>query len=70
MSASIRIKIFAGSDIDDAYDDCADISFRLGGISVMTDFNGVEMFYHHQSLKDWEEEYYKETYGKSKGDQS
>ena len=67
MSASIRIKIIAGTDIVDAYDDCADVSFRLGGISVETEFNGVEMFYHHQSLKDWEEDLYKETYGKSKG---
>ena len=67
MSASIRIKIIAGSDIVDAYEDCADVSWRLGGISVEMDFNGVKMFYHHQSLKDWEEEYYKEIFGKSKG---
>ena len=67
MSASIRIKIIAGTDIVYAYEDCAYVSSQLGGISVETDFNGVEMFYHHQSLKDWEEEYYKETYGKSKG---
>lgn len=69
MSASIRIKIIAGTDIGDAYYDCEDVSFRLGGISVETDFNGVKMFYHHQSLKDWKEEYYKEIYGKSKGEE-
>jgi hypothetical protein len=68
VSASIRIKIIAGSDIVDAYYDCADVSFRLGGISVMTDFNGVEMFYHNQSLKNWKEEFHKEIYGKPKGD--
>lgn len=67
MSASIRIKIIVGTDIVDAYDDCAYVSFQLGGMSVETDFNGVRMFYHHQSLEDWKEEYYKETYGKSKG---
>lgn len=67
MSASVRIKIIAGTDIGDAYDDCADVSFRLGGISVETDFNGVKMFYHRQSLEDWKDEYYKEIYGRSKG---
>lgn len=68
MSASIRIKIMPGTDIADAYNDCARVSLKLGGaISVETDFNGVKMFYHHQSLKEWEEEYYKETYGMAKG---
>ena len=67
MSASIRIKIIAGTDTVDAYDDCAAVSFRLGGISVETDFNDVEMLYHHQSLEDWKEEYYNEFFGRSKG---
>jgi hypothetical protein len=67
VSASIRIKIIAGTDIVDAYDDCAAVSSRLGGMSVETDFNGVEMVYHHQSLKDWKEGFHQEIYGKSKG---
>jgi hypothetical protein len=67
VSASIRIKIIGGTDIVNAYYDCANVSSCLGGISVETDFNGISMFYHHQSLKDWKEEYHKEIYGRSKG---
>jgi len=66
VSASIRIKIMGGTNIKDAYYDCEDVSIRLGGISVETSFNGVEMFYYHQPLKDWEDEYHKEIHGKSK----
>ena len=67
MSASIKINIIVGTDISDAYDDCANVSSHLGGISVETDFNGIRMFYCHQSLEGWKKAYYKEIYGKSKG---
>lgn len=66
MSARIRITITGGTDIKDAYHDCEDISIRLGGISVETIFNGVNMFYYHQSIKKWKEEYEKEIHGKAK----
>lgn len=66
MSASIRIKIMGDTDITDAYYDCENVSIALGGISVETEFNGISMFYYHQPLKDWKDEYYKETHGKAK----
>lgn len=66
MSASIRIKIIGGTHLDNAYENCAAISERLGGIAVETSFNGVEMFYHHQPLAYWQEEYHRSVYGKTK----
>ena len=66
MSASIRIKIMGGTDIDSAYDDCGAIAKRLGGISVETSFNGVEMFYHGQKLQEWKDEFHRRIYGVSK----
>ena len=70
MNASIRIKILVGSDITDAYYDCEKVSITLGGMSVETVFNGVRMLYYHQPVKVWEDEYYKETFGKAqKGDE-
>lgn len=66
MSASIRIKIIGGTHIEEAYDDCAGVSSRLGGISVETSFNGVEMFYHHQPCTEWCDEYRKRIYGTTK----
>lgn len=66
MRASIRIKIMRGTGILYAYETCADVSERLGGISVETSFNGVEMFYHNQPFKEWEYEYVKQIYGLSK----
>ncbi len=63
MSASIRIKIMGGTNIVDAYFDCAIVSERLGGISVETNFNGVEMFYHNQPLTEWEDEYHTRIHG-------
>lgn len=65
MSASIRIKIMGGTDIADAYFDCANVSERLGGISIETVFNDVEMFYHGQPLTAWKDEYYTRLYGPS-----
>ena len=68
MSASIRIKIMPGTSIADAYNDCARVSFKLGGaISVETDFNGVKMLYYHQSLEAWIKEFDAEIYRMSKG---
>ena len=66
VSASIRIKIIGGTNIEDAYYDCEKVSIELGGISVETDFNGVSMFYYHQPLKEWEDEYRNEKFGKAK----
>lgn len=72
MSASIRIKIMGGTDIGNAYYDCAAVSERLGGISVETSFNGVNMFYHNQPLRKWYDEYKSRLFGiakaESKGD--
>lgn len=71
MSAAIRIKIMGGTDIKTAYYDCEKVSISLGGISVKTSFNGVEMFYcRQQTLSEWEGEYKKMIYGLSlkKGD--
>ena len=65
MSAAIRIKIIGGTDIAEAYHDCKKASSLLGGISVETSFNGVEMFYHGQTLGEWEYEYEKSIYGLS-----
>ena len=65
MSASIRIKIMGGTDLDNAYEICAAISERLGGIAVETSFNGVEMFYHRQPRASWQEEYHRSVYGKN-----
>ena len=62
MIAAIKIKIMGGTDIAAAYYDCNDVSIRLGGVSVETSFNGVNMFYHHQSLIEWESEYNKGIY--------
>lgn len=66
MSASIRIKIMGGTDLDHAYENCAAISERLGGIAVETSFNGVEMLYHRQPLAYWQEEYRRRAFGKTK----
>jgi len=66
VSAAIRIKITGGTDIEEAYYDCEKVSIALGGISVETDFNGVEMFYCHQPVKEWIEEYRTEYFGKAK----
>ena len=65
MSASIRIKIIGGTHIETAYYDCERVSIALGGISVETNFNGVDMFYCHQSIKDWENEYRKKLHEKA-----
>ena len=65
MSASIRIKVMGGTDIEEAYFDCYRVSASLSGISVETAFNGVEMFFHHQSLAEWKDEYEKSVYGLS-----
>lgn len=66
MSASIRVKVMGGTDIETAYFDCEKVSASLGGISVETSFNGVEIFYHHQTLDEWKDEYKKRVYGLSK----
>lgn len=66
MSACVRIKIIGGTHIETAYSDCENVSASLGGISVETAFNGVEMFYHHQTLDEWKDEYKKRVYGLSK----
>ena len=65
MSAAIRIKIMGGTNIVEAYQDCKKVSSLIGGISVETSFNGVKMFYCHQTLGEWEGEYKKRTYGLS-----
>lgn len=65
MSASIRIKVMGGTDIETAYFDCEKVSASLGGISVETSFNGVEMFYYCQTLGEWKDEYKKAIYGLS-----
>lgn len=65
MSAAIRIKIMGGTDIESAYHDCEKVSLLLGGISVNTSFNGIEMFYCRQSLGEWKDEYKKRIYGLS-----
>ena len=66
MSACIRIKTLGGTDIEQAYSDCQQVSFALGGISVETNFNGIKMFYHTQSRKEWCDEYHRriQSYGK------
>lgn len=66
MSASIRINIMGGTNIETAYSDCEKVSDSLGGIAVETAFNGVEMFFHHQPLAEWKDEYEKAIYGLSK----
>jgi len=66
VSASIRIKITGGTDIEEAYYDCEKVSTRLGEMSVETVFNGVNMLYHHQPMKEWVEEYRTEFFGKAK----
>lgn len=65
MSASIRIKVMGGTDIETVYFDCEKVSASLGGISVETSFNGVEMFYYCQTLGEWKDEYKKAIYGLS-----
>lgn len=65
MSASIRIKIMGGTCIEEAYENCAAASIRLGGMSVETSFNGVEMFYHGQTKSQWNHEYRIRIYGLS-----
>ena len=66
MSATIRIRILSCTDIRQAYSDCVQVSFSLGGISVETEFNGIEMSYHGQSREQWCDEYHHRlaTYGK------
>lgn len=72
MSACVRIEILGGTDIETAYSDCAQVSFALGGISVETTFNGVEMFYHCElTRKEWCDTYHKRIgRGKEDGDGS
>ena len=65
MSVSIRVKVMGGTDIETAYFDCEKVSASLGGISVETSFNGVEMFYCHQPLSKWKDEYRERVYGLS-----
>lgn len=65
MSASIRIKIMGGACIEEAYYNCAAVSMRLGGMSVETSFNGVEMFYHGQTKSQWNDEYRMRIFGPS-----
>ena len=70
MSASIRIKITGGTDIEEAYYDCEKVSIALGGIFVETDFNGEELSYYHQPVKEWIEEYHTKFLSKiKKGDE-
>lgn len=54
-----------GTNIETAYFDCEKVSASLSGISVETAFNGVEMFFHHQPLTEWKDEYKKAVYGLS-----
>lgn len=72
MSACVRIKILGGTDIETAYSDCARMSFALGGMSVETTFNGVEMFYYNGlTRKEWCDTYHKRIgRGKEDGDGS
>lgn len=65
MSACVRIEILGGTSIEDAYHDCARVSSALGGISVETTFNGVEMFYHGQRPEQWRNEFH-ERIGRGK----
>lgn len=65
MRASIRIKIMGGTCIEEAYEYCAAASIYLGGMSVETSFNGVEMFYHGQTKSQWNDEYRMRIYGLS-----
>lgn len=66
MSAIIRIDVTGGTDIKDAYYDCEGVSDRLGGISVETVFNGVNMLYCHQPVEEWIEEYHTEFFVKQR----
>ena len=59
MSASVRIEIIGGTNIETAYHDCANVSKHMGGIAVETKFNGVEMFYYRQGLKEWMNDYWR-----------
>ena len=52
-----------GTDLDHAYENCAAISERLGGIAVETSFNGVKMFFHRQSKEEWINEYKRRIFG-------
>ena len=61
MSAAIRVKILGGTSIQAAYSDCANVSERLGGVGVETEFNGVEMFFHGQTMKEWVDRFYKDV---------
>lgn len=65
MSACVRIKILGGTSIENAYSDCARVSSSLGGMSVETTFNGVEMFYHGQRPEQWWNEFH-ERIGRGK----
>lgn len=68
MSACVRIRILGGTDIETAYSDCARMSFALGGVSVETTFNGVEMFYYNGlTRKEWCDTYHKHI-GRDKED--
>lgn len=57
MSLYVNAKVLGGTRIDQAFDDCAKLSNHLGGVSVGIKFNGVSMYYHGQSLTEWENEY-------------
>lgn len=58
MSLYINAKVLGGTRIDRAFYDCANLSNLLGGVGVAIKFNGVSMYYHGQSLAEWENEYH------------
>lgn len=57
MSLYVNAKVLGGTHIDQAFYDCANLSNHLGGVSVAIKFNGVSMYYHGQSLTEWENDY-------------
>lgn len=57
MSLYVNATVLGGTHIDRAFDDCAKLSNHLGGVSAAVKFNGVSMYYHGQSLAEWENEY-------------
>lgn len=57
MSLYVNATVLGGTHIDRAYYDCANLSNCLGGVSVAITFNGVSLYYHGQSLTEWEDEY-------------
>lgn len=59
MSLYINATVLGGTHVDRAFYDCANLSNLLGGVSVAIEFNGVSMYYHGQSLTEWENEYHR-----------